>query len=125
MKLRREIFSKVLGLLLVVLPLFLGMSAARAVDAPAKGESIQMMEAFDKQTPRADDSNVLQDHKKHVIMFVLGVPLLILILITAGLGIAMVVYGKQVYMLHMIFAGLSVTLALAHLVTGLVWFYPF
>jgi len=28
-------------------------------------------------------------------------------------------------MLHMIFAGLTVTLAIAHLVTGLVWFYPF
>ena len=125
MKLQWRVLLKGLWLALLVLPMIWGASAAQAADNPAKGESIQMMEAFDKQTPRAEDSNVLQDHKKHVIMFVLGVPLLILILITAGLGIAMVVYGKQVYMFHMIFAGLSVTLAVAHLVTGLVWFYPF
>lgn len=113
------------GWLWLVLPVFLGMPVAQAVEAPAKGESIQMMEAFDRQAPKAEDSNVLQDHKKHVIMFMMGIPLLLLILITAGLGIAMVVFGKQVYMLHMICAGLSVTLAVAHLVTGLVWFYPF
>ncbi|MEJ1958770.1 MAG: hypothetical protein WDM70_04400 [Nitrosomonadales bacterium] len=98
---------------------------ARADDAPQKGDSVQMMEAFDRNAPRVEDANVLSDHKKHVVMFLMGVPLLILILITGALGIAMVVFGKQVFMMHMIFAGLTVTLALAHVVTGLVWFYPF
>ena len=58
-------------------------------------------------------------------MFALGAPLLMLLLITAGLGIAMGLYGKQVYVAHMIFAGLSLTLAIVHAVVGLVWFRPF
>ena len=114
-----------LWLLLTLLLMVFAAPIARAADSPQKGDSVQMMEAFDRNTARVEDANVLSDHKKHVIMFLLGVPLLILVLITGALGIAMVVYGKQVFMLHMIFAGLTVTLALAHLVTGLVWFYPF
>ena len=98
---------------------------AQAADEPQKGESIQMMQDFAQQASQAEDSNVFKDHKKHVIMFLMGVPLLILILITGALGIAMVVYGKQVFTMHMIFAGLTVTLAVVHLITGLVWFYPF
>jgi hypothetical protein len=35
------------------------------------------------------------------------------------------VYGKQVFVAHMITAGLSVTLAIAHAVAALVWFNPF
>lgn len=98
---------------------------AFSADNPQKGESVQMMEAFDRQNIRVEDSNVLSDHKKHVVMFLMGVPLLILILITGALGIAMGVYGKPVFVMHMVFAGLTMTLALAHVVVGLVWFYPF
>ena len=113
------------NLWLVLIWLIFAAPLTQAADSPQKGDSVQLMEAFEKNAARVEDTNVLSDHKKHVIMFVLGVPLLILVLITGALGIAMVVYGKQVFMLHMIFAGLTVTLALAHLVTGLVWFYPF
>ncbi len=120
-----NIFSKSRWLVLTLLLLISAAPIARAADSPSKGDSVQIMEAFSQAATQAEDSNVLKDHKKHVIMFIMGVPLLILILITGGLGIAMAVYGKQVFMLHMIFAGLTVTLALAHLVTGLVWFYPF
>ena len=120
-----NIFRPSLWLALAVLLLVFAAPVARAADSPQKGDSVQVMEAFEGQTARVEDANVFSDHKKHVIMFLMGVPLLILILITGALGVAMVVYGKQVFMLHMIFAGLTVTLALAHLVTGLVWFYPF
>lgn len=106
-------------LMLVALP------PAMAEDNSHKGESIQMMESFEKQASHVEDENVFNDHKKRVIMFLMGVPLLILILITGALGIAMVVYGKQVFTLHMVFAGLTITLAVTHLVTGLVWFFPF
>jgi hypothetical protein len=118
-------FCRVLWLFLTLLISFQLVPVANADEAPKKGDSVQLMEAFERNATRVDDTNVLSDHKKHVVMFIMGVPLLILILITGGLGIAMVVYGKQVFTLHMIFAGLTVTLALAHLVTGLVWFYPF
>lgn len=112
-------FVLALSLLLVLAPPVL------AEDTDHKGESIQVMESFEKQASHAEDENVFNDHKKHVIMFIMGVPLLILILITGALGIAMVVYGKEVFTLHMVFAGLTLTLAIAHLVTGLVWFFPF
>ena len=118
-------FRSALWFVLTIMLLNFVAPIARAADIPPKGDSVQMMEAFERNAKQAEDTNVLSDHKKHVIMFLLGVPLLILVLITGALGIAMVVYGKQVFMLHMIFAGLTVTLALAHLVTGLVWFYPF
>lgn len=120
-----NIFRASMWLGLTLLLMIFMVPAARAADDPQKGESIQMMQAFSQQASQAEDSNVFKDHKKHVIMFLMGVPLLILILITGALGIAMVVYGKQVFTMHMIFAGLTVTLAIVHLVTGLVWFYPF
>ena len=110
---------------MAILLLIFVAPVAKAAESTQKGESVQMMEAFDRSSPRVEDANVLSDHKKHVVMFAMGVPLLLLILITGALGVAMAVFGKQVFMLHMIFAGLTVTLALAHLVTGLVWFYPF
>ena len=73
------------------------------------------------------DSEIIKidDQRKRQIMFAMGVPLLIFIMITVGLGIAMGVFGKDVYIAHMIFAGLSLTLALGHAVVGLVWFWPF
>ena len=120
-----KIFHTARCLVLMVLFLFAITPASRAADDEQVGNSIQLMESFAKQATKVEDTNVFSDHKKHVIMFLMGVPLLILILITGALGVAMVVYGKQVFTMHMIFAGLTVTLALAHVVTGLVWFYPF
>lgn len=121
-----NVFRRGLCLILMLMPMILIAPVANAADSPQQGDnSIQMMQDFAQLAPQAEDSNVFKDHKKHVIMFLMGVPLLILILITGALGIAMVVYGKQVFMMHMIFAGLTVTLAVVHLVTGLVWFYPF
>jgi len=46
-------------------------------------------------------------------------------LTTGGLGVAMVVYGKQVFVIHMIFAGLTMTLAVIHAIVGMVWFFPY
>ncbi len=67
----------------------------------------------------------ISDQKKRIVLFTMGISLLILLLTTATLGIAMVVHGKQVFVAHMIFAGLSVTLAIAHSVVAIVWFFPF
>jgi hypothetical protein len=55
----------------------------------------------------------------------MGAALLIFIIVTAALGIAMAIYGKRVFVAHMIFAGFSVTLAIAHSVVAIVWFFPF
>ncbi len=62
---------------------------------------------------------------KHEILFWMGLSLLVLVLSTASLGIAMGVFGKEVYVAHMLSAGLSVTLAIVHAVVAMVWFWPY
>ncbi len=111
--------------LFAALAIFFTPSARAAEDSQATNGAA-VLEAFDRQQEqRVKQSSELSDHSKHLIMFTLAVPLLILLVITAGLGIATGVYGKQLFIPHMIFAGLTVTLALAHVIAGLVWFYPF
>ena len=105
--------------------------SARAADSvppasPVMTDSTsEVLSAFYKDQDKTSAVVSISDKKKHLIMFSMGVPLLILILLTAALGIAMGVYGKPVYVPHMICAGLSVTLAIAHAIVGIVWFYPF
>ena len=40
-------------------------------------------------------------------------------------GIAVAVFGKPLFLVHMILAGLTVTVALIHVIVGVVWFFPF
>lgn len=85
----------------------------------------QVIKQFVEKNTEVSESLVIKDKEKQLVMFLLGVPLLIFIVITGVLGVAMVVYDKPVFVPHMIFAGLSITLAIAHAIVGLVWFYPF
>jgi len=99
--------------------------AATANDASAHDQEQQVIQSFTKKEHVDSDEIKIPDEKKKLIMFFLGVPLLLLIIATVALGVAMGVYGKPVYVAHMICAGLSLTLALAHAVVGVVWFFPF
>lgn len=90
----------------------------------------QVMQSFTANPDTANsssssDKSRVEDRQKRLVMFMLGVPLLLLLLVTGGLGVAMGIYGKPVFVAHMLCAGLSMTLALAHAVVGIVWFYPF
>jgi len=112
--------------------LVLAMLAALPFSTPAwagqaaqESDGAQVMESFARQAQADGERKALSDKTKQVIMFLLGVPLLLFLLITGALGIAMGVYGKQVFVLHMVSAGLTVTLAVVHVIVGLVWFYPF
>jgi hypothetical protein len=87
--------------------------------------STQVMRAFTESQVKSDGVIAIADQTKRQIMFLMGIPLLLLLIATAVLGIAMGVYGKQVFVAHMLCAGLSLTLAMAHAVVGVVWFYPF
>jgi hypothetical protein len=93
------------------------------VTANSNSDSIQILKEFTEEKPK---SEIVQIDKqtKHKIMFYMAVPLLLLLIITVILGIAMAIYGKQVFVAHMISAGLSLTLAIAHAVVGIVWFFP-
>ncbi len=101
------------------------LERAAADNEPVNG--VAVLEAFDRQqAQRVNQASELSDHGKRVIMFALAVPLFILLLATAGLGIATGVYGKQrLFIPHMVCAGLTITLAIAHVIAGIVWFYPF
>jgi hypothetical protein len=104
-------------------------SAPSAASQSSGGDSsngIALLEDFDRQqNQRVNGASQLTDHFKRVIMFSMSLPLFLLLLITGGLGIATGVYGKKLYIPHMVFAGLTVTLALAHAIAGIVWFFPF
>lgn len=98
-------------------------------DAGANTSDQQVMSSF---SPEVQNQNTLapqvvnsnNDNTRRWVMFALAVPLLTLLLITAGLGISMALYGKDLFLPHLIFAGLSITLAIAHAIVGLVWFRP-
>ncbi|MEO6422641.1 MAG: hypothetical protein ABIO31_07955 [Candidatus Nitrotoga sp.] len=108
-----------------VLLIFCSMPIARADNNDQKVDSAKVMEAFEQQASQIGIDRPSTIQKKHLTMFFLGVPLLVLLLITGALGIAMGIYGKQVFVLHMISAGLTITLAFVHAIVGIIWFYPF
>ncbi len=109
--------------------LVLSVSVLAYADEPAKQEveqqSAGVMQAFENDRSAKSELVAIELKTKHLIMFLMGIPLLLLIIATVALGVAMVVYGKRVFVPHMICAGLSLTLALGHAVVGIVWFYPF
>ena len=113
--------------------LSLGVSSVgwSAADVSAEEQSANeqnnssVMQAFTSKEVKDSDIVAIEDETKRLVMFFLGVPLLIMLIATVTLGIAMGIYGKQVFLPHMICAGLSMTLALGHAVVGIVWFYPF
>jgi hypothetical protein len=121
----RVSFLRSIGIVLVASLSILSASPVYADEATKGSDSAQIMQEFNKQHIEAERAKSITDKDKQRIMFLLGVVLITLVLITGGLGIAMVVYGKQVFVPHMIFAGLSVTLAFVHAIVGIVWFYPF
>lgn len=112
---------------------FGGAFAASAASEPATPEpaaveeagSQAVMETFRRREIVEGEAVKITDQEKQIIMFAMGIALLVLLLTTAGLGISMVVLGKQVFVAHMLFAGLSITLAIAHAVVAIVWFFPF
>lgn len=92
--------------------------------ARADESSLQIVESFTKngdiKNPNDPDTK-----RKQEIMFIMGVPLLIMLIVTAILGIAMGVFGKKVFVAHMVIASLALCLAVVHAIVGLVWFFPF
>jgi len=107
--------------LLVLMVLFSGSVGAMA--QPEQGSDV--LRGFNDKAMVESDAVKIADKKKHQILFVMGALLLVGVLATAGLGITMVVFGKQVFVAHMICAGFTVFLAVAHAITAMVWFFPY
>jgi predicted RND superfamily exporter protein len=93
--------------------------------AMADESSLQIVESFNKSSGNIQNPNDPTVKRKQEIMFIMGIPLLVMLIATAVLGIAMGVFGKKVFVAHMVLASLSLCLAVAHAIVGLVWFFPF
>jgi len=93
---------------------------------PATPNGPQILQQFGRERPqRPAGPTVIDQHEKQVIMFSIGSVLLLLLIGTASVGIAVAAFGKPLFLVHMILAGLTVTVALIHVVVGVVWFFPF
>lgn len=102
------------------------LPAAPETEAPEKPQAdISIVQAFADQQAEEGEAVKISDQRKHLWLFIMGLSLLVLILLTASVGIMMGVYGKDVFVAHMLLAGLTVTLAIAHSVAAIVWFNPF
>lgn len=113
----------------LLFPLLLLLAGSVRADEPAvpAAESLpetQVMHAFTEQS--REEAGVLDvpERQKHLILFIMGAVLLVFLIVTVVLGVAMAVYGKRVFIPHMIFAGFSLTLAIVHSVVAVVWFFP-
>lgn len=113
-----------LGLSVLFLLTMCGAMLPLGSAAQAAGQSMtEVLQSFQQEEQIAPE-RAIADKSKHQILFWMGLALLVLILATASFGIAVGIYEKDVYLWHMLCAGLSVTLAIAHAVVAIVWFYP-
>ncbi len=96
---------------------------AAAADRADSGEQV-MQQFIAGKTGQSAEAALAEQKTRHQILFVMGFALLIGIGTTVGLGIAMALYHKPVFVAHMIAAGFSLTLAIVHAIVAIVWFYP-
>ena len=85
--------------------------------------SADVMRQFNEEKELAAE-RAISTNRKHQILFWMGGALLCLILLAAGFGVAMGIFGKDVFLWHVLTAGLATTLAIVHAVVAFVWFYP-
>jgi hypothetical protein len=111
--------------LCLLLPPYMPACVAQGAP-PANSNGPQILEEFGRQQPqRPARATTIAEHERQVIMFSIGSVLLTLLIGTASVGIAVAVFGKPLFLVHMILAGLTVTVAIVHVIVGLVWFFPF
>ena len=122
--------KSLLGLIILSVLLLFGLSklsfAQQAQESTiSNSDTTGIMTSFTEKEEALGDAVAISDKRKHQVLFIMGIFLLIFIFTTAILGLRMVLFGKEVFVAHMIFAGGSVFLATAHAVTAIVWFFPF
>ncbi len=91
----------------------------------ATEEHAVVLETFRDMDTMSAEQELAEQQGQREILFIMGVLLLIGVFVTAGLGISMGVFAKEVFLAHMISAGFTVFLSVAHAVTAMVWFFPF
>jgi len=117
--------GRLLQLLLLPLVLIIFSPVSIAQQQQPVDDSMEVMDIFNQEALEKHDPNEIKDEVKHKILFFMGIALLVFLCATAYLGISMVVFNQEVFVKHMICAGITVTLGLAHAVVAIVWFFPF
>jgi len=111
---------------LIFMLLLLPQGALAEAVAPSSTASAErMMQHYTEQQDEISAERKISIRSKHEVLFWMGAGLLTGLLLTAFFGIGMGVLGKDWFVPHMICAGLTVSLGLAHAVTAFVWFWPY
>jgi len=100
-------------------------SDSNANVADAMNNSAMIMAEVNKERAVLDVDSFDERREQHKVLFYMGVLLLLFVLLTAGFGVSMAMLGKEVFVPHMICAGVTVFLSIAHAVVAVVWFFPF
>lgn len=114
-----------LAVVLACFILLAGVTVQAQEQPQSSDDSLAVMQVFNDKAAEELKAHEISDKQKHKILFFMGLGLLILLCTTAYFGVSMVVFNKEVFVPHMISAGLTVTLGLAHAVAAVVWFFPF
>ncbi len=120
-----SVTEKALSILLLLCGCMLSAQTASAAPGSEPAQSSEMiMQQFAGDVEESPERRI-ETKTKHQILFLMGISLLVLLLLTGTMGIAMAAFGKDVFVPHMILAGLSMTLAIVHAATSIVWFWPY
>src|SRR3569833_1147791 len=93
--------------------IFGGMGAAALAQ-----EGGEVLKGFAERQDVTHGVKEVADKRKHQILCIMGFALLGGILVSAGLGIALALVGYEVFLAHLLAAGFSVFLAVAHAVSA-------
>jgi len=114
---------KFLFICLIALAPFSSSYASTSNEKAMSSQTTEIMEQFNQDVEIAPE-RAISTERKHQVLFWMGGALLLLVLFAAGFGVAMGIFGKDVFIWHVLSAGLATTLAVAHAVVAFVWFYP-
>ncbi|OIO69995.1 MAG: hypothetical protein CO186_02255 [Zetaproteobacteria bacterium CG_4_9_14_3_um_filter_49_83] len=121
---KRTVFLLGLLILLPVMAQATIENSNQQSDPSRELSSEAVMQQFSGEQEESPERKI-ELQRKHEILFMMGVALLVLLFLTATMGIAMVAFEKDVFVAHIILAGLTLTLATVHAATSIAWFWPY
>ncbi|NIQ10364.1 MAG: hypothetical protein GWO08_11155, partial [Gammaproteobacteria bacterium] len=93
-------------MLAIIITFFIVSPVLTASDSAGQSSTDhEVIDAFNKHEIVEGEAVVITEDEKHQIMFVMGLALLAFLVLTAGMGVAMGVYGKNLFTGHIVMAG--------------------